>query len=241
MYIKKLAGFTLIEVIVALSIFSLIGLVSFEIVSGLSTARSVIGERSEATRTVIKSMRIMELDFEQLVDRPIYDSDGSEERLKTFIGDGDDYLVEFSRQGFRNPLLVRRPEVQRVAYALVEDVDDIESSNQEDLSLFYNNQYKEKSEKRAEKSDVYLLVRFIWPNLDRADDALPRAHILFDDVVELEFSFLNYDSSGVDWMDYWPPFSGDGKPYAVKIQLELWRAGNLERLFFVRDIPPSAT
>lgn len=233
---KNNRGFTLIEVVIALSIFAVMGLVSFQIVNGLSTARQVISERSDISRSLLKTLRIMEQDLEQTVVRPVYDTDGSSERLKPLIGDGDTYLLEFTRQGVRNPLLLKRPGLQRVAYGLVKDIDGIRASNQEQLEEFY-----QQEEKNFEQNDILLLVRFVWPSLDRADESIPYAQILFDDVVELEIEYLNHDSGGQDWMDYWPPFGSQERPYAVKMKFELLNYGNFERLFFVRDLPPPAT
>jgi len=210
------------------------GLVVFQVVNGLSSAQSVITSRSEETRSLTKVMRLIERDFGQIVDRPIYDTDGSNERLETFIGDGDLYLVEFSRQGVRNPLLVKRPEVQRIAYGLASEVGEIVASNSEDLEDFYT---QEEPVDETEDEGL-LLVRYVWPSLDRADESVPKAQILFEGVEELEFEFLDFDSGGNNWTDFWPSFGKTEKPYAVKMKLVLIKGGNMERTFFIKDVPP---
>lgn len=113
-------GFTLLEVLVAMSIFAFIGLGASQML------RTVIKthERTQATMKNIaaftKAVTVMQRDFGQLVNRPVKNEYG--ESLPPLIVDtSEDKIIEFSRAGWNNPLGLNRSEVQRVAYAVTDE------------------------------------------------------------------------------------------------------------------------
>lgn len=111
-------GFTLIEILVALAIFALIGLGAHRML------RTVVDshERTEQARAELQAlMRIMttlEQDLAQIVPRGIRDEYG-DPQPPLQIGT-DDNLIEFTRSGWRNPMRTNRSNLQRVAYTLDE-------------------------------------------------------------------------------------------------------------------------
>ena len=116
---RKNTGFTLIEVIIAMSIFAILAILSY---SGL---HSVIMSK---TSTEVSLERLQELqmtiltlnsDLQQISNRDAHDAlGGSLNKLST---QSSEYLIEFTRGGWRNPANLARSSLQRVAYQLKDD------------------------------------------------------------------------------------------------------------------------
>ena len=112
-------GFTLIEMLVVLAIFSVVGLIASQLVSRTINNHAIMSERGARLVEVQRAMQILKRDVMQLTNRPIRDMLGDQiEPIRI----GSDGLIEFSRMGWRNPLQQQRAELQRVAY-IVEDGD----------------------------------------------------------------------------------------------------------------------
>ena len=113
---RRHAGFTLLEMLVALAIFALVSVMSY---SGL---RSVLQQRSateaEATRLgeVQKIYLLMQRDLEQVVPRPVRGEYG--DTLPPLVGAES---LQFTRGGWNNPLGYPRSNLQRIAYAWVDE------------------------------------------------------------------------------------------------------------------------
>lgn len=113
-------GFTLLEVLVAMSIFAIIGLGANKMLQTVVKTH----ERTQATMKDIasftKAMTLMQRDFSQVVNRPIKNEFG--DTLPPLIVDTNGKkLIEFSRTGWNNPLGLVRSDIQRVAYAVTEE------------------------------------------------------------------------------------------------------------------------
>ncbi len=109
------SGFTLIEMLVALAIFAVVGGISATLMSQVLANEATMGVRSERLGEMQRAMLILKRDLMQITNRPIRDMLG-EPMPSVMIG--NDGMIEFSRLGWRNPLDARRAEVQRVAYRL---------------------------------------------------------------------------------------------------------------------------
>ena len=112
-------GFTLMEILVALTVFAFIGILCARLMQGTLGNQEVVRERSERLVEVQRAMLMLKRDLMQIVDRPVRDILG-DSRGPVLIG--SDGLMEFSRLGWRNPLGHPRADVQRVTY-VVEDGD----------------------------------------------------------------------------------------------------------------------
>ena len=106
-------GFTLLEILVALSIFAIIGVISSQLMSQTVRANEKLTDRGVRLTEVHRAMQAIQRDLMQLTDRSIRDEYG-DSRPPLLIG--TDGTIEFSRSGWRNPLKLPRAEVQRVAY-----------------------------------------------------------------------------------------------------------------------------
>ncbi len=112
-------GFTLVEILVAFLIFAIIGVISSQLLSQTVTAHERLTDRGSRLADTHRAMQIIQRDVLQITYRPIRDEYDSADRGGYLIIDADGG-IEFSRVGWRNPLLQPRAEVQRVAYR-VED------------------------------------------------------------------------------------------------------------------------
>jgi general secretion pathway protein J len=110
----RLAGFTLVEILIALFIFAILATIA---TLGL---QSVIKskERTELHATELQELQLaislLQHDLLQAIDRPILDNDSSP--LPSFYAPRPNYF-EFTHSGFNNPQMGQvRSNLQRVAY-----------------------------------------------------------------------------------------------------------------------------
>jgi general secretion pathway protein J len=113
------AGFTLLELLVALSIFALISAMAYGGLQSVMTQQQQTGARSERLADLQKAYRIMQRDLEQIVSRQIRNEFG--DRIGPVVGGSGFDGVEFSRAGHPNPAGFLRSEIQRVAYVPDQD------------------------------------------------------------------------------------------------------------------------
>lgn len=116
----KLAGFTLLELLVAVAVFAILSSMAY---GGL---RNVI-DNSQQTELSMQRLQQVQLamlkisrDFTQLSQRNIRDEYGNPNNY-IMAGEGGDIFIEFSRGGRRNPAQLLRSHLQRVAYKLEEN------------------------------------------------------------------------------------------------------------------------
>jgi len=107
-------GFTLLEMLIALGVFAVIGLMSSQILSGIVDLSDTVKERSAQLSELQRAMFIISRDIEQMTRRPVRDEFGDSTAAIT-IGAP---LIEFTRRGWQNPLRSPRSELQRVAYTV---------------------------------------------------------------------------------------------------------------------------
>lgn len=111
--IKKHEGFTLVEILIALVIFAVVGIMATVGLSAVLKAR----DRSNIQMQNIQQMQlafiIMKQDFSQMAARPVIDNTGNQSPA---LVEQVNY-IEFTRAGYINPLMaLPRSTLQRVAY-----------------------------------------------------------------------------------------------------------------------------
>jgi general secretion pathway protein J len=111
-------AFTLLEMLVALAVFAVIGVMASQILASMVDLAAATKTRSEQFADLQRAIFIVGRDVEQLTQRGVRDEDG-ETLDAVLVGDG--LLVELTRHGWRNATGAARSEVQRVAYALAGD------------------------------------------------------------------------------------------------------------------------
>jgi general secretion pathway protein J len=120
-------GFTLIEVLLAISIFAMISMASFSIFDGVLQSEKVSKEKMLRLNDVQRTWLIIERDFLQISLRSIRFE--GEAPLAGFIHSdsgsfsSNNQAIAFVRQGWINPgLLIPRSDLQSVAYRVEDEV-----------------------------------------------------------------------------------------------------------------------
>ena len=107
-------GFTLMEMLIAVSITAVIGLGVWQVLSGVINARDRVDEVADEFAALQRAMLLFERDINQLINRPSRDIYGDLQPALT--SRNEPFSLLLTRQGWRNPLGQRRSELQRVAW-----------------------------------------------------------------------------------------------------------------------------
>lgn len=121
----KHQGFTLLEVLIAISIFSVVSLAGFTIFDTVLRGDESSKIRTERQNELQRGFLLIERDFSQIAKRTLrVNGEAPQENfLQTAEDDflGNDQALAFVRYGWTNPnLLLPRSEMQSVAYRLNE-------------------------------------------------------------------------------------------------------------------------
>ena len=109
-------GFTLLELLVAMAIFAVLGLGAGQMLQTIVRANERVSVASDSATRLNLAFSIMQRDFAQFVNRQVRDEYG--ELLAPMILNEGKYLVEFTRGGWSNPAGRSRSRLQRVAYSI---------------------------------------------------------------------------------------------------------------------------
>jgi len=233
-------GFTLLEVMIAISITALIGIASTNLLSNIIETKKITDIRSEQLTTLQRFNQFVSRDVEQIFNRSIRDEYGDTQPAITI--DGADYLAEWTRLGWRNSPVTDDPRaiIQRVAFQLF-DIDE-EECEQAKLRL---------QEIGNLEPDGSCLIRYFWPVLDRSGDTEARTQIILDLVEELEIEILATENSAgtnnnannqqsqpaaSNWYSQWPNLQTGTSPEiptAMRWKLTLPKIGEIERLWLL--------
>jgi len=106
------AGFTLLELLVALAIFSLLAVMSYNGLKIVLNQRADVELQAEALAEVQKVYLILQRDIEQAVPRPVRDEFGDQQPALA-----GETTLQLTRGGWSNPAGRQRSTLQRVGYA----------------------------------------------------------------------------------------------------------------------------
>ena len=192
----KSRGFTLLEMMLALVIFTLVSLSAWQILTTITNARDVQAEHEKRLKELDYAFLLMKQDFRQMVDRGKR-VDGKVSKQGLFSGDSlfdtEGQAITFVRAGWHNADdRLPRSTLQRVYYRLQENV----------------------------------VERAYDRILDSPTTDEPEFKPLLTGVNTLTFQFYY---KGV-WQD---ELKQDTQPEAVAVQMELEKAGEIERRFIL--------
>lgn len=114
-------GFTLIEILIAMAIFTLIGLASTNLLTTVIDSNELSSERFAKLQTLQRAMLTLERDIEQAIPRQVrVNGESTSVVLKGGeVDDSDADGIAFVRSGWHNPkLMLPRSTLQGVAYRL---------------------------------------------------------------------------------------------------------------------------
>ncbi len=113
------SGFTLLEVIIAMSIFAIVSLMAYGGLYSVINSKTHTEDALERLQELQLTMRTMSDDFQHISSRSGHDALGG--ILLPLTTQRSDTLVEFTRGGWRNPASQVRSTLQRVAYIMDDD------------------------------------------------------------------------------------------------------------------------
>ena len=117
---RRQAGFTLLEMVVAVGIFALMSALAYGGLNSALNTRAHADTQADRLAQLQKAMLIISRDIEQAIERPVRDNYADEQ--PPFSGGGfGSSILEFSRTGRANPMGQQRSHLQRVGYAVMED------------------------------------------------------------------------------------------------------------------------
>ena len=107
-------GFTLLEVLIAIAIFALLGLGSYRMLHSVLNTDEATRQHELQLREVVRAFAVLEQDVAQVGARPV--RDGFAELRPALLGEVEPVAMEFTRLGWRNPLGSPRSAWQRVRW-----------------------------------------------------------------------------------------------------------------------------
>lgn len=116
---RQARGFTLLEVLIAIGITAVIGLGVWQVLSGIVQSRDRVDELAAQFEALQRTMLFLERDITQVVNRPARDVYGDFSLALT--SRESDFELLLTRQGWRNPLGIRRSNLQRVGWEYTGD------------------------------------------------------------------------------------------------------------------------
>lgn len=208
------AGFSLVEVLVSVMLFAIIGVISTGMLNASLTARDINQASADQAEMIDRARLLMREDFGQLVNRAVRQPDGrsggagfagSTTGLAGSAGLASDMtLIAFTRAGRPNPGgLQPRGSLQYVEYVRAGD----------------------------------RLIRRSWAYPDRQFDTPASEFVLLSDVDALDVAFLNLNS----WVTAMASGAHQGQatslPRAVRLRAEMTDATDLEFVLLTPEFP----
>lgn len=117
---QKESAFTLIEVLVAMTIFGILTILAYQTLSQSLSNTELLNDRMARIQSIQQTMRLLGRDLMQAAPRPVRDTLGYSylPALRTSLG--TEFALEVTRGGWPNPAGLPRGTLQRAAYR-VED------------------------------------------------------------------------------------------------------------------------
>lgn len=113
------AGFTLLELLVAMGIFAIIGAMALGGLNAVVGQATQAQEQSERLATLQRALRLIANDFGSATPRYVRDELGTRGELPLLADGRGGYLIRLTRGGWSNPAnLPHRGTLQRVQYRL---------------------------------------------------------------------------------------------------------------------------
>lgn len=113
---KPCRGFTLIEILVAVAIVAVIGVIALGGLSQVIQQQTLAQERADRWREIQFAIRMVMQDLAQIHPRPARDELGEGWQPSVVAGANGPFALELSRGGWANPTGFPRGSVLRVAY-----------------------------------------------------------------------------------------------------------------------------
>jgi general secretion pathway protein J len=118
---KVSAGFTLIEVLVAMSIFGVMSLLAYLSLSQTLLNAELLTHRMDRLQAIQRTMRFLSSDFASAVPRPVREEIGPGYQPAVVVSAANDFALAITHGSWNNPAGLPRSTQQRTVYLLDED------------------------------------------------------------------------------------------------------------------------
>ncbi|MEE9310285.1 MAG: type II secretion system minor pseudopilin GspJ [Cocleimonas sp.] len=115
-------GFTLLELLVAMMIFSLMSVMAYSALANVFKSNEVLTEQEAELKKLQRSMMFIERDLRQLVLRSRSAGYGAPSLPAVSLGHDAEGVIEFTRAGNPNPADLMRSSLQRIRYILDDNI-----------------------------------------------------------------------------------------------------------------------
>jgi general secretion pathway protein J len=198
-------GFTLIEILVAMAIFTIIGLASTGVLNSVINSDQLSSERFEKLEELQRAMLTIERDILQIVPRKVRINS---EPVSAVVSGGEDVFdsdadgLGFVRSGWHNPqMLLPRSTLQAVGYRIQE----------EQLQRLYGNY------------------------VDNVIGYEPKVKILLSDIEDFRVSFLTEAEQLEEPDEWKETYSSATLPIAISITIVSKTFGEIRREFILAN------
>ena len=222
----RIRGFTLLELVVAIAIFSIIATSSAYFIRNVLLAQERSNEIAAQLEDLQKVWLLLQLDIEQSVLRSVRDKNGDPQPAFN----GDQQQMAFTRIGW--PLLPPRDMLRSEKSDGSPVTAPMVLPRSEVLRVRY---YFEQEQ----------LIRAYWPIPDVAEDTEPQTSIVLSKIEALELQYVfSTPTVKQQTSETWPPDllafpDAPALPQAVKVTLTFARYGELYRWFQLLNKPPN--
>ena len=117
----RTGGFTLLELLVAMAIFAILGTLALTGYTELQKQSEYAEQRLARTREVQRAVQLISQDLGQIEPRPVRQPLGEGWLPALVAGDSAESKIEFTKAGWSNTAGLERPTLQRVAYRVDQD------------------------------------------------------------------------------------------------------------------------
>lgn len=114
-------GFTLIEIMVAVAIFSVVSVLAWTALNQALSNSEFLTSRMDRLQAIQRTVRFLVNDLSQAAPRPVRDELGMEQLPAIISSLSGDFALELTHGGWNNPAGLPRSTLQRSAYRLEED------------------------------------------------------------------------------------------------------------------------
>lgn len=212
---KRNQGSLLLDVLISLTLISLIGAMSVVIIRSTNEGEDFVHQQRQSLADLQRAVSFIERDLSQLAPRPIRDEFG-DSKAALIIDETASFPLEFTRGGWPNPTQQQRSEQQRVAYVV-------------EAGKLYRLYWPQLDRAQGAKPIAAMLLSGVNA---LSVVALPGTN----NTTDTTLNSLNNDRQA----NAWPPTSVDGAdnlsalPQAVEVTLEMETFGLLRRLIVVK-------
>ena len=117
----RTGGFTLLELLVAMAIFAILGTLALTGYTELQKQSEYAEQRLARTREVQRAVQLICQDLGQIEPRPVRQPLGEGWLPALIASDSAENKIEFTKAGWSNTAGLERPTLQRVAYRVDQD------------------------------------------------------------------------------------------------------------------------